>query len=234
MKTKYKTISKHYYLLRRKKPMTYEERLYSMRGAELIQEAERVGAKIAHKGTALKESKDKAVAKILAVVKTEEVPVEPEEETRISETPETEVTAPAETEPEKEEPAKKQRKPRTPKAMSEDITKLLEYIEKTWEEIGSVRAPEIENAKFKALCAEGGRQVAKLMWTTKKISLFVRVEVLTEYAEEHQKINYGMPFQCMFYHNTAEVRKNLKKLLTEANKADAVRKKKEKETKKAA
>lgn len=210
--------------------MTYEERLYSMRGAELIKEAEKVGAKIAHKGTALKESKDKAIAKILATVKSDEVETEPKEmETTILTEPETkepETEEPAEVET--EEPEKKQRKPRTPKEMTEDIKKLLEYIENTWSEIGFVRAPEVENAKFKALCAEGGRQVAKLMWTTKKISLFVRIESLTEYAEEHQTINYGMPFQCIFYHNNAEVRKNIKKLLTEANKVDAIRRKKEK------
>lgn len=46
--------------------MTREDRLYAMRGAELIQEAEKMGVKIAHKGSQLKESKAKAVAKILA------------------------------------------------------------------------------------------------------------------------------------------------------------------------
>lgn len=207
--------------------MTYEERLYSMRGAELIKEAEKVGAKIAHKGTALKEAKEKAIAKILATVKSEEIPTEPEKVEVVAEIL-TKTEEENSEEPEKTEPEKKQRKPRTPKEINEDVKNLLEYIEKTWQEIGFIRVPDVENAKFKALCAEGGRQVAKLMWTTKKVSLFVRLENLTEYAENYQKINYGMPFQCMFYHNTAEVCENLKKLLTEANKADAIRRKKEK------
>lgn len=46
--------------------MTREEKLYSMRGAELIAEAEKLGVKVTHKGNALKESKAKAIEKILA------------------------------------------------------------------------------------------------------------------------------------------------------------------------
>lgn len=61
--------------------MTREEKLYSMRGAELIQEAERMGVKVAHKGNSLKESKEKAVQKILAAdIKFEEELVKRAEE----------------------------------------------------------------------------------------------------------------------------------------------------------
>ena len=61
--------------------MTREERLYAMRGTELIAEAEKLGVKVAHKGNSLKESKEKAIQKILAaeVVQTEEPEVEPAE-----------------------------------------------------------------------------------------------------------------------------------------------------------
>ena len=101
--------------------MTYEEKLYSMRGAELIQEAEKVGAKIVHKGTALKESKEKAIAKILAVVTSEEAPAEPEKVETTIETPETETTPSAE---------EKEKKLRFSKAFLEEVLEYLNTLEK--------------------------------------------------------------------------------------------------------
>jgi len=47
--------------------MTREERLYSMRGVELIAEAEKLGVKVSHKGNSLKESKEKVIQKILTM-----------------------------------------------------------------------------------------------------------------------------------------------------------------------
>lgn len=98
--------------------MTYEERLYSMRGAELIQEAEKIGVKISHKGTVLKESKDKAVAKILAAVKSEEEPEKPT--TKIEEEPKKEPE-----EPKKEVVEETTKKERYSK---EFLEKVLSYI----------------------------------------------------------------------------------------------------------
>ena len=59
--------------------MTREEKLYTMRGAELIGVAEKLGVKVSKKGNALKESKDKVIKKILAAetaLHTEEPEVE--------------------------------------------------------------------------------------------------------------------------------------------------------------
>lgn len=65
--------------------MTREEKLYAMRGTELIAEAEKLGVKVAHKGNSLKESKEKAIQKILAaeVVQNEEPEVETVQEPEI-------------------------------------------------------------------------------------------------------------------------------------------------------
>ena len=98
-------------------------------------------------------------------------------------------------------------------------------IEKTWKELGGVvKMPGQENAVFRPLCAEGGRQVVKLMWTTKKVSLFVRVAEATEYAERFQRINYAMPFQCMYFTDTETNRENIKKLFTVVLEKDSIRK----------
>ena len=188
--------------------MTYKERLTMMNGYQLILEAEKHNVKVPHKGKALKISKDKAIAKILAVVEE-----------------------PAVEEPAVEEP-KKERKPRKKKEMTADIKNLLQFIKDAWTVAGgTVREPEKENAVFNALCAENGRQVLKLMWTTKKISLFTRVETGTEFAEKWQKINYGLPYQCMYFNDIPETRDNLQKLFAHVLAVDAVRPKKEKKAK---
>lgn len=223
--------------------MTYRERLTMMNGYQLILEAEKHNVKVPHKGRALKISKDKAIAKILAVVEekpaeVEEKPAEVptvEEEPTVEEAPaevpevQTVEEAPAEV----EAPApKKERKPRKKKELTTDVKNLLQFIKDAWTVAGgTVREPEKENAVFNALCAEGGRQVLKLMWTTKKISLFTRVETATQFAEKYQKINYGLPYQCMFFADTEQNRDNLQKLFAHVLAIDAVRPKKEKKAK---
>lgn len=97
--------------------MTREERLYAMRGTELIAEAEKLGVKVAHKGNSLKESKEKAIQKILAAeaVQNEEPEVaETEVEEPVVDAIETE------TAPETEKP-KKERKARQPKHTFESL-----------------------------------------------------------------------------------------------------------------
>ena len=124
----------------------------------------------------------------------------------------------------KAETAKKKRKPRQKKEIAPSIKELLEYIKTEWSELGFIHYPEKEDAVFCALCANNtGRQVIKLMWTAKKISLFVRIEPAIDFAEEWQKINYALPYQCIFYHNTEETRQNIKNLMEMVLEADHIR-----------
>ncbi|MBO6272781.1 hypothetical protein J6O48_08390 [bacterium] len=136
--------------------------------------------------------------------------------------PETVIDAPQEQEPEK-----KERKKREPKVVSEAVSELLDFIVNKWNTMGGTGILTLDNdKKFAPMRAENGRQVIKLMWTNKKISLFVRVESVTEYAEKWQKINYALPFQCMFFNATEEVKANIEKLLQDVLDVDSVRRKK--------
>lgn len=204
--------------------MTREDKLYSMTGAMLIDVAEKLGVKLNKKGNSLKESKEKAIKKILAAeaanVEAEETkepaPVEVEQE------PAAEIAGAFVT-PETEPEEKKERKPRAKKAQSTDVQGMLTYIENMWQTMGgNIREPK-KDGNFKALCAENGRQVLKLMWTTKKVSLFARIEAAVDFAEKWQKINYALPFQCMFYTDTEETRQNIQNLMEMVMDADAVR-----------
>ena len=207
--------------------MTREEKLYTMRGAELIQVAENAGVKVNHKGTQLKESKAKVIAKILAVENAETAPAEVK-----GYRPRT-AGEPVEREPQKvvrfrAKKTRKTYKPRQKKALNEAVAELLTYICTEWEKMGGTVKPC--GNKFRPLCSENGRQVIKLMWTTKKISFFVRVEAATAHAEQWQKINYAMPFQCMFFNDTEETRQNIKDIFQLVLDVDSVRPKKTKKT----
>lgn len=208
--------------------MTREEKLYSMTMKALVEEAEKIGVKIDKKG-----SKQKAVEKMLAAEAkmTDVAEVAETEEEKCGDGTEyaevmQEIMAGAEKKAEEAKVEKKERKQRKKKEQAADITELLEFIISEWEKIGTVKTPNKENAVFRPLCVESGRQVIKLMWTTKKISFFVRVEEATAYAEKWQKINYAMPFQCMFFHDTEEVRQNIKDIFRLVVDADGVRTKK--------
>lgn len=194
--------------------MTREQKLYSMTMKMLVMEAEKLGVKIDKKG-----SKQKAVEKMLAAeqeTKTAEVETAEVETAEVVEVVE-EQTA------EEQQETKKERKPRQKKELSQDIITLLEYIKTTWNEIGFIRYPKKDNSAFCALCAKNGRQVLKLMWTTKKVSLFTRIEAAVDFAEKWQKINYAMPFQCMFFTDTEENRQNITNLFDMVLEADGVR-----------
>lgn len=218
--------------------MTREEKLYSMTMKCLAEVAEAEGIKIDKKG-----SKQKAVEKILAYEAAAAEVREEEQEvlTETFQTAEEKVTVteePAEVAEEKaieqQKKEKKERKPRKKKEQNAAVSALLDYIITEWQSMGGiVKMPGKEDALFRPLCAENGRQVIKLMWTTKKISFFVRVEAATAYAEQWQKINYGMPFQCMFFHDTEEVRQNIKTLFQLMLDIDSIRPKKEKPKKEA-
>lgn len=206
--------------------MTREEKLYSMTMKALVEEAEKIGVKIDKKG-----SKQKAVEKMLAAeAKMAEVAETAEEEKCSDGTEYAEVMqdimAGDEAKAEEATAEKKERKQRKKKEQAADITELLEFIISEWGKIGIVKTPNKGNAVFRPLCVESGRQVIKLMWTTKKISFFVRVEDATAYAEKWQKINYAMPFQCMFFHDTEEVRQSIKDIFRLVVAADGVRTKK--------
>lgn len=182
--------------------MTREERLYSMRMIELVAEAEKIGVKIDKKG-----SKEKAVNKILAfeVKKAETINAEDFEESTVIET-KIETQEPAE-----QEPVKRTRKR---KELSGNVIALLGFITNNWERLGGIiKLPKKENALFRPLCNKNGRQVIKLMWTTTKVSMFVRVAPATDYAEKWQKITYSMPYQCMFFSYNDETRVNIINLL---------------------
>ena len=109
---------------------------------------------------------------------------------------------------------KEEKKVRKHKEISTEISELLTFLAKDWEDRGGyIRKGNKEDAKFAALCfGKNSRQVAKLMWTNTKISLYVRIESAIEFSEKNQKINYGLPFQCMYFHNTKETRNNIKKV----------------------
>lgn len=226
--------------------MTREEKLYSMTMKCLVEVAEAEGIKIDKKG-----SKQKAVEKILAY-EAAAVEVREEEQMALAENaPEStenafnddvcsdgtiytevmqEIVSGAELKAQK---AKKERKQRQKKEQTADVIALLDYIMTEWQNMGgNVKMPGKENALFRPLCVDNGRQVIKLMWTAKKISLFVRVEAATAHAEQWQKINYAMPFQCMFFHDTEETRQNIKDIFQIVLDVDSIRPKKEKKAKK--
>lgn len=204
--------------------MTYQERVYSMTGAKLIEEAEKFGVKLNKKGNTLKESKAKAADKIIAAYEAQhaEEPKKTEEPAEVVEAVETK-TAPA------EEP-KKEKKERKHRENTEDVKQLTEYILSKWAEIGTIKEPAKDGFKFKALCTHNGRQVIKFMWTTKKVNLFVRIDP-EGIVNTYKKINYALPFQCMFTEYTGATKKQIDKLMTTVMKADAVRPKKEKKAK---
>ena len=215
--------------------MTREEKLYSMTMKVLAEVAEAEGVKIDKKG-----SKQKAVEKILAF-EAEREAVRAEEQCALSEpfqTEETEEPEEVEERKQEEEPqkeTKKARKPRQKKEVSADVSALFDYIMTEWKNMGGiVKMPGKENACFRPLCAENGRQVVKLMWTTKKVSMFIRVETGTQYADKWQKINYAMPFQCMFFNDTEETRERIKNLFALVMQEDSIRKTKKEKKEKAA
>lgn len=217
--------------------MTRYEKLYSMRLVDLAPVAESLGIKINIKG-----KKDVAVVKILeaeakkaeqAQAAAEAAEAEVAEEQIANETTcgdgtpfvevMEEITAGA------EKRAKEARKPRKKKEQSADVSALLAFILDTWQSVGGiVKMPAKENALFRPLCADNGRQVIKLMWTKKKVSFFVRVEAATVHAEKWQKINYSLPFQCMFFHDTEEVRQDITKIFQTVLASDSIRQKKTK------
>lgn len=99
--------------------MTREQKLWSMTGAQIIEVAEKLGVKVYHKGNSLKESKEKAIQKILAAeAQTEETVEQPAEEiAETTEVAEVEPTAEVEepvvdVEPKKEKKAKKTKAPK--------------------------------------------------------------------------------------------------------------------------
>lgn len=209
--------------------MTREEKLYSMTMKYLAEVAEAEGIKIDKKG-----SKQKAVEKILAY-EAAAAEVREEEEKALTETAEQQTETAEETTAEETtaEQPKKERKERRKKEQTVDVSALLEFIIDEWQKTGGiVKVPAKENAVFRALCVENGRQVLKLMWTTKKISFFTRIEAATAHAETWQRINYAMPFQCMFAHDTEEARQNIKDIFQLVRDVDSVRPKKERKAKK--
>lgn len=215
--------------------MTRYEKLYSMRLVDLAPVAESLGIKINIKG-----KKDVAVVKILEAEDKKAEQEQEEQEQAAAEAVEEqvadeticgdgtpfvevmeEITAGA------EKRAKEARKPRKKKEQSADVSAMLAFILDTWQSVGGiVKMPAKENALFRPLCADNGRQVIKLMWTKKKVSFFVRVEAATAHAEKWQKINYSLPFQCMFFHDTEEVRQGIRQIFQIVLASDGIRQKK--------
>lgn len=209
--------------------MNRNDKLTTMKGSDLIALAEKLGVKVAcnKAHTQLKESKQAVIDRIIAKENEQQKSEQkPEEITHIEVTDLSVVVR--EEQKDVEEEVKKEPKPRKKKAVSNDIKNLLDFICTEWKKFGIIKTPGKENAVFRPLCVESGRQVIKLMWTTKKISLFVRVEAATKYAEAFQKINYAMPYQCMFYNDTEEVRQDIKNIFELVVNTDSVRPKKEK------
>lgn len=219
--------------------MTRNDKLTTMKGSDLIALAERLGVKVAcnKAHTQLKEAKQGVIDRIILA---EEIKAEAEKVAIAAPTLSVPMTVEySENGPQlikkeeeqkdvEKEKVKKEHKPRKKKEVSKDIENLLNFICTEWKKFGIIKTPGKENAVFRPLCVESGRQVVKLMWTTKKISLFVRIEAATEYAEAFQKINYAMPYQCMFYNDNEEVRQNIRNIFELVVNTDSVRHKKEK------
>lgn len=178
--------------------MTREEKLYSMRGAELIAEAEKLGVKVSHKGNALKESKEKAIQKILAAeaVQNEEPEVEPvetvqEPENVSRETIEEPAVDAVETVPETEEKPKKERKSRQKKenpdrvVFTDRVVKLLEaagYAVKVWDKIPNLFA--VKNGKH---------TVAEVRTGLKGWTLNTKKEIADTFIQDYYTQNYFLP-----------------------------------------
>lgn len=214
---------------------TLKELREQMTMKEIVAFALEWGVKVDKKG-----SKTSAIGKIEAYcpeailhpnkVVEEQEPVVEEPAVEVKEPePVVEVEEPTveEQEPVVEEP--KAKKARKPLKLNNEVVALLKNIRDTWEAAGgTIRYPDQENARFNALCAENGRQVLKLMWTRKKVSLYSRVAAAVDFAEDWQKINYALPYQCIFYENTAENFDNICNLIEMVMDADSERTKKAK------
>ena len=164
--------------------MTYAEKVYAMTGAQLVAEAEKVGAKVNKKGNTLKEAKATAADKIIAAWEAQQeadkMPLILEE---VAET-----ETPTE-EPKKEKKARKARQPMDRTAQVEfekalaEVTKEFGITEKRWDKIKNLVA-------FR----DGKKTFAEVRFTRKGIKINTKefLADLMEFTYHNQK-NYYLP-----------------------------------------
>ena len=194
--------------------MTREEKLYSMRGAELIKEAEKLGVTVSHKGNALKESKASAIQKILAAeVLTEEFKDVPEAfqpaiETGTEILQEVEESPAEEAETPAEEPKTKERKKSAKKENPErdafinaftELTKKYNYIAATYEKVGPsfvvLRTEEKGKIKYEFYLGQKG------------VRINLKPAIAEELGLDHDTIkNYYLPAVVRFRYSADAVK----------------------------
>lgn len=115
--------------------MTREDKLYTMRGQELIEVAEKLGVKVNKKGNTLKEAKAKVIARILEAeeAKSQEAP-------EVKEAVEPQAETPARVEKKSHKPRQKKENPDR-QVFTEKIKKLVSEVGgefRTWEKLPSI------------------------------------------------------------------------------------------------
>ena len=193
--------------------MTYEQKIYSMTGAALIQEAEKLGVKVSKKGNSLKESKAAVRDRLIAAWEAQQTEVEEVAETE--ERVEVEEVKTEEPREEAEEPKqKKERKPRQKKEMAADAKALHDYVLATCEELGGIVYVPKTDIKFRGLKA-GKHMFVKYHWGNNGVTLQVRAEAIGLDAPKNPA-NHTFNDKYRFTEDNTETRAEIRKLMEAA------------------